>query len=124
MHLAHTGHSSHTVAAATLSEAAGAFLAFHEEVVNLVIVTHGAGLALPHQHGEHELSICGLGVYLGGFMKQVKLSLITSPSSHAPSRPHTPPDTHTHTLLPQYIGAEWTDCRLGNGKVSTQTNKQ
>lgn len=66
MHLAHTGYSSHTVAAATLSEAAGTFLTLHEEVVNLVIVTHYTGLALPHQHREHKLSICGLSIYLGG----------------------------------------------------------
>ena len=66
MHLAHTGYSSHTVAAATLCEAAGAFLTLHEEEINLVIITHCACLALPHQHREHKLSICGVSIYLGG----------------------------------------------------------
>lgn len=62
-HLAHTGHTGHTVAVAALSEAVGALVCgpLREEVVNLVIITHSTGLALPYQDGEHKLSICGVG---------------------------------------------------------------
>jgi hypothetical protein len=55
--LAHTGHTGHTMVAAALGETAGAFLALHKEVVNLVIITHCTGLALSHQYGEHKLGI-------------------------------------------------------------------
>ena len=67
-YLAHTGHTGHTVAAAALSKVARALLGgtLREEVVNLVIIAHHAGLALPHQDGEHKLSICEPGSS-GGF---------------------------------------------------------
>lgn len=62
-HLAHPGHAGHAVTTAALSKAACTLLssALREEVVNFVVVTHGTGLALPHQDGEHKLSICGSG---------------------------------------------------------------
>lgn len=60
-HLAHAGHTGHAVTAAALSKAACTLLSstFREEVVNFVVITHGTGLALPHQDGKHKLSICG-----------------------------------------------------------------
>lgn len=55
----HPGHSGHL----TLVEEGRSLLScpLHEEVVDFVIITHRAVLALPDQHRGHKLSVWGHG---------------------------------------------------------------